>query len=191
MSLLFVTNNAHKVKEVAALLHHKYKLLSLKDLQIEEDIPETHDTLRENAIEKAFYIYNKYGHNCFADDSGLEIDALDGRPGVFSARYAGEQCSFADNVKKVLEEMQGISNRKARFRTVIALVEKGVVYTFNGEVEGNIIEFERGTEGFGYDPIFLPLGFSQTFAEMPLSLKNTISHRARALSQFISFLEAR
>lgn len=191
MSLLFVTNNAHKVKEVANLLHNKYELLSLQDLQIEEEIPETHDTLRENAIEKAIFIYTKYGYDCFADDSGLEIDALDGRPGVFSARYAGEHCTFADNVKKVLDEMQGISNRKARFRTVIALVEKGIVYTFNGEVEGEIIEFERGTQGFGYDPIFLPLGFRQTFAEMPLSLKNSISHRARALKQFIQFLEAR
>ncbi|QQS52605.1 MAG: RdgB/HAM1 family non-canonical purine NTP pyrophosphatase [Bacteroidota bacterium] len=191
MSLLFVTNNAHKVKEVATLLHNKYELLSLQDLQIEEEIPETHDTLRENAIEKAIFIYTKYGYDCFADDSGLEIDALDGRPGVFSARYAGEHCTFADNVKMVLDEMQGISNRKARFRTVIALVEKGIVYTFNGEVEGEIIEFERGTQGFGYDPIFLPLGFRQTFAEMPLSLKNSISHRARALKQFIQFLDAR
>lgn len=191
MQLIFATNNQHKLKEIVASVTDRYKILGLKDVNISEEIPETHETLRENAIEKAIYIYDKYGYDCFADDTGLEIDALDGRPGVYSARYAGKDCSFQDNVNKVLGEMAGLDNRKARFRTIIALVEKGIVYTFEGEVEGTIITDEKGSEGFGYDPIFLPLGFNQTFAEMPLGIKNSISHRARALKKFLEFLEAR
>ncbi|HBH47377.1 MAG TPA: non-canonical purine NTP pyrophosphatase [Bacteroidales bacterium] len=191
MRLIFATNNHHKLKEIKALLSNRYEVKGLSEVNIHEDIPEPHDTLKDNAIEKAMYIYKKYGFDCFADDTGLEIEALDGRPGVYSARYAGENCSFQDNVNKVLSEMDGEANRKAKFRTVIALVENGIVYTFSGEVEGEIIPSERGTDGFGYDPIFLPLGFNQTFAEMPLSIKNTISHRARALNKFIDFLNNR
>jgi XTP/dITP diphosphohydrolase len=190
MQLIFATNNQHKLKEILALLDQKYDVKDLKDVNISEEIPETHETLKENAIEKAMYIYNKYGYDCFADDTGLEIEALDGRPGVYSARYAGEGCSFQDNVDKVLSEMDGVENRTAKFRTVIALVEKGIVYTFDGEVEGSIIQIGRGKDGFGYDPLFLPAGFNQTFAEMPLALKNSISHRARALKKFVDFLQA-
>jgi XTP/dITP diphosphohydrolase len=191
MRLIFATNNKHKQEEINALIGNQYEVLGLKDVNIVEEIPETHDTLKGNAIEKAMYIYNKYGFDCFADDTGLEIDALNGRPGVYSARYAGEGCSFQDNVNKVLSELEGLENCTARFRTVIALVKRGIVYTFEGEVEGTIISDGRGTEGFGYDPLFLPLGFNQTFAEMPLKLKNTISHRARALRKFIDFLKER
>ena len=191
MRLIFATNNQHKLKEIVSSVSKKYEVLGLKDVNISEEIPETHETLKENAIEKAMYIYNKFGYDCFADDTGLEIDSLDGRPGVYSARYAGEACSFQDNVNKVLSEMDGLENRLARFRTIIALVEKGIVYTFEGVIEGTIISDEKGSDGFGYDPIFLPSGFNQTFAEMPLALKNSISHRARALKKFIEFLEAR
>ena len=191
MRLIFATNNQHKLKEIIAAINSEYEVLSLKDVKISEEIPETHDTLKGNAIEKAMYIYNKYGYDCFADDTGLEIDSLEGRPGVYSARYAGESCSFQDNVNKVLNEMEGLQDRKAKFRTVIALVEKGIVYTFEGEVEGTIISDEKGSDGFGYDPIFLPFGFNRTFAEMPLTLKNSISHRSRALKKFVEFLEAR
>ena len=191
MRLIFATNNQHKLKEIVSSVSKKYEVLGLKDVNISEEIPETHETLKENAIEKAMYIYNKFGYDCFADDTGLEIDSLDGRPGVYSARYAGEACSFQDNVNKVLSEMDGLENRLARFRTIIALVEKGIVYTFEGVIEVTIISYEKGSDGFGYDPIFLPSGFNQTFAEMPLALKNSISHRARALKKFIEFLEAR
>jgi XTP/dITP diphosphohydrolase len=191
MQLIFATNNQHKLKEIVAAIDPRYKVLGLKDVDIVEEIPETHDTLTDNAIEKATYIYEKYGYDCFADDTGLEIDALDGRPGVYSARYAGEHCSFQDNVSKVLSEMKGETNRKACFRTVIALIEKGKIFTFEGKVEGTIINEGKGSDGFGYDPIFLPDGFDQTFAEMSLDLKNTISHRARALNKFIKFLNER
>jgi XTP/dITP diphosphohydrolase len=188
MNLIFATNNQHKLKEIVDIIGDTTKVLGLQDVNISEEIPETHETLKENAIEKAMYIYTKHGYSCFADDTGLEIDALDGRPGVYSARYAGANCSFDDNVKKVLAEMEGIENRQAKFRTVIALVNKGIVYTFEGEVAGSIIKDERGKEGFGYDPIFIPIGFTQTFAEMPLKIKNSISHRARALKKFTDFL---
>lgn len=191
MRLIFATNNQHKLQEIKAQVGDSYELLGLSDVNISEEIPETHETLKENAIEKAMYIYEKHKYDCFADDTGLEIDALDGRPGVYSARYAGENCSFRDNVEKVLAEMEGMENRKARFRTVIALVEKGIVYTFEGKVDGTIIANERGNDGFGYDPIFLPDGFETTFAEMPLNLKNSISHRGRAMAKFIDFLKSR
>jgi len=191
MDLIFATNNLHKLEEIKAKVDSTYNIIGLKEKGIVEEIPETHETLEENAIEKAMYIYEKYGCDCFADDTGLEIDGLDGKPGVYSARYAGENCSFKDNVNKVLNEMQEMQNRKAKFRTVIALVEKGEVYTFEGEVAGSIIADERGTDGFGYDPIFLPDGYDETFAEMALTLKNTISHRGRAMQKFVQFLEQR
>lgn len=189
--LVFATNNAHKIHEVAPLIQEHFQLLSLKDINCFDEIEEPFFTLRENAFAKARYIFNKYQLDCFADDTGLEIDALDGKPGVFAARYAGEGCSFADNVKKVLAEMQGKTLRTARFRTVIALIISGKEYTFEGLVEGEITQTpSTGAEGFGYDPIFTPLGYSQTFAEMPLDEKNKISHRAQASQKLIAFLQA-
>lgn len=187
-TLIFATNNKHKLEEITHQAKGIIEIQSLGEVGIQEEIPETHETLIENAIEKAMHIYNKYGYNCFADDTGLEIDALDGRPGVYSARYAGENCSFEDNTNKVLLEMGETQNRKARFRTVIAMVEDGKVQTFEGQVEGSIIETKTGSLGFGYDPIFLPDGYDKTFAEMSLDLKNTISHRAKALEKFIEYL---
>lgn len=190
-SLIFATNNQHKLEEIKEQIGNEYNLLGLKEIDIVEDIPETHETLEENAVEKAMFIFEKHGYDCFADDTGLEIEALEGRPGVYSARYAGENCTFQDNVEKVLLEMKDKENRNAKFRTIIALVEKGKVYTFEGEVEGTIIPDGRGTDGFGYDPIFQPKGYEQTFAEMPLDLKNTISHRGRAMKKFVDFLKQR
>jgi len=191
MEIIFATNNQHKVKEIKHLVGPEIIIRSLKEVTIFEEIPETHDTLIENAIEKAMFIYEKYGYNCFADDTGLEIDSLDGRPGVYSARYAGPACSFEDNVNKVLSELKGISNRKARFTTVIAFVENGEITTFEGSVEGTITIERKGIDGFGYDPVFLPDGYSETFAEMPLDIKNKISHRARALVKFIGYLKSK
>jgi XTP/dITP diphosphohydrolase len=190
MQLVFATNNMHKLEEIEKLLTNVCKIKSLKDLNITEDIPETHETLEENAIEKASYIYNKFGLNCFADDTGLEIDALDGRPGVYSARYAGEGCSFDDNVNKILLELKEISNRNARFRTIIALITDVKVLNFEGEVTGKIISEKKGKEGFGYDPVFVPDGYTQTFAEMDLALKNKISHRSRAIEKFAAYLNS-
>lgn len=191
MRLIFATNNQHKLQEIKKQVGSQYELLGLADVNISEEIPETHETLEENAVEKATYIYDKYNYDCFADDTGLEIEALDGRPGVYSARFAGPNCSFEDNVNKVLREMDGLENRKARFRTIIAMVEKGRIYQFEGEVKGTIIADGRGKDGFGYDPIFLPDGYDQTFAEMDLDLKNSISHRGRAMAKFIDFLKNR
>ncbi len=188
MPLIFATNNKHKLEEISHLIKGIIEIKGLSQVNINEDIPETHETLKENAIEKAVFIYEKYGYNCFADDTGLEIEALDGRPGVYSARYAGENCSFEDNVNKVLAEMVGCENRTARFRTVIALIVNGKIYTFEGKIEGSIIKEKIGSQGFGYDPIFLPDGYDKTFAEMDIELKNTISHRARALQKFLEHL---
>lgn len=186
--LVFSTNNKHKIEEVAPLIQNHFQLLSLADIGCFEEIEEPHDTLKDNAFEKARFVYSRYHYNCFADDTGLEIDALDGKPGVYSARYAGENCTFDDNVKKVLHEMQGKTLRTARFKTIIALIIEGKEYQFEGVVEGEIIEQEYGKGGFGYDPIFRPLGYSQTFAEMPLEEKNKISHRGLASQQLINFL---
>jgi XTP/dITP diphosphohydrolase len=191
MKIVFATNNQHKVHEISHLLDSDIQVLSLKDLNISDDIPETHETLTENAVEKAMYVYKKFGYTCFADDTGLEIEALDGRPGVYSARYAGPECKFSDNVDKVLKEMNKSLNRKAAFRTIIAYVEDGKVLTFEGHIDGTILNEKRGNEGFGYDPIFLPNGYNQTFAEMNLDIKNKISHRAIALNKFIHFLKTR
>lgn len=187
--LVFATNNKHKLGEVAPLIQSQFQLLSLSDINCFEEIEEPHDTLKDNAFEKARFVFNRYHFDCFADDTGLEIDALDGRPGVYSARYAGENCTFEDNVKKVLIEMQGKKIRTARFKTVIALILDGKEYHFEGKVEGEIIEKPSGgIEGFGYDPIFRPQGYSQTFAEMPLEEKNKISHRGLATKKLINFL---
>lgn len=186
--LVFSTNNPHKLKEIKAKVGDTFEIKSLKDIHVNEDIPEPYATLEENAFNKARYIHERFGYDCFADDTGLEIDALDGRPGVFSARYAGPQCNFQDNVDKVLREMAGQRNRKARFRSVIALIMDGKEYAFEGAVEGEILYEEQGSEGFGYDPIFRPEGFDQSFAEMPLDDKNNISHRGKAVARLTDFL---
>jgi XTP/dITP diphosphohydrolase len=188
MQLIFATNNKHKLEEISAMLDSRFSLQSLGDVGITEEIPEEEDTLEGNASAKAWYVFRKTGKDCFADDTGLEIEALGGRPGVRSARYAGPECIAENNIQKVLAELDGVSNRKARFRTIISLIVGGKKYQFEGVVNGRIIEDERGNEGFGYDPIFIPDSYSQTFAEMPLSLKNTISHRANALKKLVSFL---
>jgi XTP/dITP diphosphohydrolase len=191
MDLIFATHNRHKVSEVQAMLPAGIHVRSLSDLGCDEDIPETADTLQGNALQKAQFVHERYHCNCFADDTGLEIDALDGRPGVYSARYAGEGCSFDDNVRKVLAELENVplKQRTARFRTVVALVLDGRTYFFEGKVEGLMTLERHGVEGFGYDPIFLPEGYGQTFAEMDASEKNRISHRGRAMAKMVGFLE--
>ena len=178
--LLFATNNQHKLREIQEILGNDFRILSLRDANLDIEIPETQETIEGNAAQKARFIYEKTGINCFADDTGLEIDALDGRPGVYSARYAGEGCSFDDNVEKILQELSGTLNRKACFRCVICLISDGAEHLFEGRVDGVITMERRGSDGFGYDPVFLPDGHRQTFAEMPPYLKNGISHRGRA-----------
>lgn len=186
--LVFATNNPHKLIEVQHLLGKRFKLLSLRDINISEDIPEDHNTLEKNASQKAWYIHNIIKCDCFADDTGLEVDALNGQPGVYSARYAGEGKNPKDNIKKLLKELEGIDVRKARFRTVVSLIFDGREYLFEGIVNGKIIDKERGVDGFGYDSVFLPDGYSLTFAEMALDQKNQISHRARAINLLVDFL---
>lgn len=190
MDIIFATHNLNKAEEVSAILGPDYHVKNLREIGCPE-IPETADTLQGNALQKAQYVFDHYHVNCFADDTGLEVEALDGRPGVYSARYAGEGCSYQDNVLKMLEEMRGVTNRKACFKTVIALILDGKKYFFEGRVEGEIMTEQHGTDGFGYDPIFKPLGFRQTYAEMSLLSKNTISHRARAMQQLKEFLANR
>ena len=196
MQLIFATNNQHKLEEISDLLGKKFQLLGLKDLQMDEEIPEDHDTLEANASQKAWYIYNRTEQSCFADDTGLEVDALDGAPGVYSARYSRMgQLTFPEmepaqgNIKKLLLNMEDVIERSARFRTVISLVLSGKEYQFEGVVEGGITKRASGVKGFGYDPIFIPRGYDITFAEMDLSLKNQISHRARAVKQLVDFLK--
>ncbi len=196
MELIFATNNRHKLKEISALLDDRYTLFGLWDLDAAEEIPEDFDTLEDNASQKAWHIYNRFGRSCFADDTGLEVKALNGAPGVYSARYARigspvfpEMEPAAGNIRKLLLQMEGIADRSARFRTVIALVLEGKEYRFEGEVQGTITSEPYGEEGFGYDPVFRPEGFDQTFAEMDLSLKNEISHRSRAVQRLIHFLK--
>ncbi len=186
--LVFSTNNEHKLEEVRAKLGKYYQVMSLKDLGDDTDVPETGDTLEENAMIKANYLWNTYHQNCFADDTGLEVEALDNAPGVYSARYAGEHKSSEDNVAKLLKELEGKDNRKARFRTVIALIMGGKRYLFEGKIEGVITTSPKGTSGFGYDPIFQPDGYEKTFAELTLEDKNNISHRAKAVEQLVLFL---
>ena len=187
--LVFATNNAHKLEEIAAILGEKIELLSLKDIKCTADIPETADTLEGNATQKAEYIYQQYGLDCFADDTGLEVEALDGAPGVFSARYAGEGHNSEDNMQKLLQNLQGVTNRKAQFRTVICLIWDDKKYLFEGICKGEIIEEKRGNAGFGYDPIFVPEGYNQTFAELGNDIKNSISHRAKAVELLCNFLK--
>jgi XTP/dITP diphosphohydrolase len=188
MKLVFASNNAHKLKEVKAKLPSNFEVLSLKDVLGDVDIIEDGATLEENAAIKARYVYNETGLNCFADDTGLEITALNGEPGVYSARYAGEDCSFDDNMNKVLQNLENAEDRSAKFRTVICLIIDGKESLFAGEVEGVMTEDKRGGDGFGYDPIFLPDGFSESFAEMSLDQKNQISHRGRAVEKLVNRL---
>ncbi len=189
--LVFATNNAHKLSEVSAILGDKIELLSLKDINCYDDIPETADTLEGNALLKARYIYEKYGVDCFADDTGLEVEALNGAPGVYSARYAGGDGHDSEaNMKKLIANLEGINNRKAQFRTVVAMILDGKEYLFEGIVTGRIIEDKRGTTGFGYDPIFIPEGYEQTFAELGDEVKNQISHRSRAVHKLCKFLNS-
>jgi XTP/dITP diphosphohydrolase len=187
-NLLFATNNRHKIGEIQQILGPAFHILSLKDLNLDVEIPETQETIEGNAIQKARFIHELTGLNCFSDDTGLEIDALEGRPGVYSARYAGEDCSFDDNIDKVLDELSGISGRKASFRCVICLIMDGEEHLFEGRVDGVITSERSGEGGFGYDPVFLPDGHQQTFATMPAYLKNGISHRGRAASRMSRFL---
>lgn len=187
--LVFATNNQHKLEEIRAVVGEQFRILSLKDIDCFTDIPETAKTLEGNASLKSNYVVDHFQKDCFADDTGLEIEALDGRPGVYSARYAGPGHDHEKNMDKVLLELHGISNRRARFRTVISLVLSKHEYQFEGEVTGTIRTARRGDQGFGYDPIFQPDGFDKTFAEMTLAEKNTVSHRARAMAGLIRFLE--
>lgn len=190
MKLVFATGNQNKAKEIQLLIPDSIEILSLNDINCQEEIPETQTTIEGNASQKAFYVYEKYHQNCFADDTGLEIEALNGQPGVLSARYAGEAKNAHDNMDKVLLEMKDVSNRKARFKTVISLVINGKELQFEGVVNGTILTEKRGVSGFGYDPIFLPDGSSKSFAEMELSEKNTISHRAIATNKLVTYLNS-
>ena len=188
MTIVFASNNEHKIREIKSILGNSFTLLSLSDINIKEDIPEDEPLLEGNALSKARYIYNATGMNVFADDTGLEIDALNGLPGVHSARFAGESKDSSANIEKVLSLLGRTGNRKARFRTVIALILEKKEYLFEGIVTGTIINNKRGDEGFGYDPVFIPDGENQTFAEMELAEKNRISHRARAFEKLQEFL---
>jgi len=187
--LVFATNNAHKLLEIRNIIPEGYEVMGLKDIGCDVDIAETSHTLVGNADIKALYVFENFGRNCFADDTGLEVDALDGRPGVYSARYAGEDGNAENNITKLLGELGGIQNRKARFRTVISLIRDGSITHFEGIVEGSILHERSGKEGFGYDPVFLPDGYNDSFAKMELSLKNEISHRGRATRKLIEYLK--
>ena len=186
--LCFATNNAHKIEEIQAILGDSFELLSLNDIHCKEELPETGNTLEANSLQKAKYLYDNYQIDCFADDTGLEVQALGGEPGVYSARYAGSQRSHADNINLLLKNLVGITDRSARFRTVITLIQDGRVTQFEGIVNGKIIDELKGTQGFGYDPIFIPEGYDRTFAEMDLIEKGVISHRGRAFQQLVAFL---
>lgn len=187
--LIFATNNKHKLSEVRPMLEGKVLIHSLSEIGLDGDIPETADTLEGNALQKAQWVYERTGRDCFADDTGLEVDALGGAPGVYSARYAGEGCSFDDNMDKLLAALDGVENRRARFRTVICLLENGQPHYFEGRVEGRILTEKHGTEGFGYDPIFQPDDSGVPFAEMDMESKNRISHRGRAMVKLIDYLK--
>ena len=188
MQIVFATNNENKLREINQILGNSFQLLSLRDLNVTDDIPENEPTLEGNALYKARYIYRIAGMDVFADDTGLEIDTLNGKPGVHSARFAGDAKDSNANIDKVLALLGQEANRRARFRTIIALIIDGKEFLFEGNVEGRIIDEKRGNEGFGYDPVFVPEGESRTFAQMPLSEKNLISHRARAFEKLRNFL---
>ena len=189
MKLVFATNNKHKLQEVRDIVGNRVEVLSLSDIDCHDDIPETADTLQGNALIKAKHIYDKYGINCFADDTGLEVEALGGEPGVYSARYAGEECNSEANMLKLLQNLTGKNNRNAQFRTVIALIIDGEEKLFNGIVKGTISNEKKGDSGFGYDPIFIPEGYTESFAQMSGEMKNSISHRFRATKQLSDYLK--
>ena len=189
--LIFATNNKHKLEEVRNLLLGKAHIVSLAEAGLEGEIPETADTLQGNALQKAQWVWERSGKDCFADDTGLEVDALGGAPGVYSARYAGEHCAFDANIDKLLAALEGTTNRKAAFRTVICLIEEGKPKYFEGKVDGCILTERYGKEGFGYDPVFMPDRFAVSFAEMPLDVKNQISHRGLAVKKLVEYLTQR
>ena len=193
--LVFATNNEHKLSEVRAILKDTYQVLSLNDINCHEDIPETADNMKDNARQKAQYIYEHYHVDCFADDSGLEVEALNGAPGVYSARFAalegtGEPHDAKANTNRLLRELKEKDNRKAQFRTIVCLIQNGTEHLFKGIVKGSIITEERGSAGFGYDPVFMPAGYNQTFAELGEDVKNSISHRARAIKKLVDYLQS-
>ena len=189
MKLVFATNNKHKLQEVRDIVGDRVEVLSLAEIGCHDDIPETADTLQGNALIKARHIYEKYGFDCFADDTGLEVEALDGAPGVYSARYAGEECNSEANMQKLLQNLTGKNNRNAQFRTVIALIINGEEKLFNGIVKGTIATEKKGESGFGYDPVFVPEGYSESFAQMSSEKKNSMSHRFRATQQLGDYLK--
>lgn len=189
MKLVFATNNKNKIKEINNLIGDSIELLSLADINCHEDIPETADTIAGNALQKANYVFGKYGYNCFADDTGLEIDSLNGEPGIYSARYAGPQRDSNDNMDKVLVNLEEKPNRNAHFKTIIALIINGKESLFEGVAKGEITKHKSGSKGFGYDPIFKPEGFNATFSEMSLEEKNKISHRAKAIKKLVNWLK--
>lgn len=196
-TLIFATNNKHKLQEVSKMLNGIVEIKSLEEMGLSGEIPETADNLEGNALQKAEWVWERTGMSCFADDTGLEVEALDGRPGVYSARYAGEHCSFDDNINKMLGEMEGKENRNACFRTVICLLEAdkadperhAAPKYFEGRVDGEILTERYGKDGFGYDPIFMPERFAVSFAEMPLEVKNSISHRGRAVKALVEYIK--
>ena len=188
MALCFATNNRNKIKEIEKLLGQEYPLLGLKDIGCTVELPETQKTLEGNSLQKAEYVYHHYRTDCFADDTGLEVFALDGEPGVYSARYAGPERDSQKNMALLLENLQGKDSRAARFRTVITLIKEGKTHQFEGIVKGKIKENYQGNEGFGYDPIFIPEGYDKTFAEMSMEEKNKISHRGIAIQKLVAFL---
>lgn len=189
MKIVFASNNKNKIKEIKLLIPNSIEIISLEDIGCTEDIPETADTIEGNAILKANYVTQKYGYNCFADDTGLEVEALNGEPGVFSARYAGEPRNDDDNLNKLLFNLQGKANRTANFKTIICLNLNGSQHLFEGIINGKIIEEKIGLKGFGYDPVFIADGFSQTFAELSIEEKSNISHRGIAVKKLIDFLK--
>ncbi|NLZ94636.1 MAG: non-canonical purine NTP diphosphatase [Bacteroidales bacterium] len=188
MKIVFATNNKHKLDEINKISKGQLEILSLSDINCHEDIPETGDTLKENALIKSQYVKDKFGLDSFADDTGLEVEALNNAPGIYSSRYAGAECNSEDNMQKLLHDLQGKENRSAQFRTVIALILNGKEYFFEGIIKGEIIEQKEGTNGFGYDPIFKPLGYDKTFGELSEEIKNSLSHRAIATQKLVAFL---
>jgi XTP/dITP diphosphohydrolase len=189
IDLVFATNNSHKISEIKRILPSKFNLMTLADINCSVEIPEEQETIEENSVQKSKYIFDNYKIDCFADDTGLEVEALNARPGVHSARYAGEDRDFEANIDKLLNELHNITNRNARFVTVISLIFKGELFIFKGIVKGNIIEKRKGKGGFGYDSVFMPEGYSMTFAEMTTEEKNNISHRGIAVKKLVEFLE--
>ncbi|WP_313991261.1 non-canonical purine NTP diphosphatase [Xanthocytophaga flava] len=189
IQLCFATNNRHKIEEISRLVGTNFHIVSLQEIGCYEELPETHDTIEENAFEKAEYVWEHFGVSCFADDSGIEVEALNGEPGVNTAFYAGPQRNANDNMDLLLKNLQGKANRNAHFRTCIALIINGEKHLFEGRIEGHILERQQGTGGFGYDPIFMPSGYQKSFAEMTLDEKGSISHRGKAVQKLIEFLQ--